>query len=67
MTSSNKEHWRTIRWIFKYLRGSSDVCLRFRTTRDGFIRYVDSDFVGDLDKRRYLTGYMFIIGGCAIN
>ena len=36
-------------------------------TRDGVTRYVDSDYVEDLDKRRSLIGYVFTIGGCAIN
>ena len=49
------------------LRGSSDVCLQFRRMRHGVIGYVDSDFVGDLDKRRSLTKYVFTIRGCAIS
>ena len=28
---------------------------------------MDPDYVGDLDKRRSLTGYVFSIGGCAIS
>ncbi|KAF3680613.1 hypothetical protein FXO37_03233 [Capsicum annuum] len=40
---------------------------RFGRNRDGVIGYVDSDFAGDHDKRRSLTGYVFTIGGCAIS
>ncbi|KAG8501303.1 hypothetical protein CXB51_003446 [Gossypium anomalum] len=39
----------------------------FGRTEDGVIGYVDADFAGDLDRRRSLTGYVFTIGGCAIN
>ncbi|KAG8482828.1 hypothetical protein CXB51_024043 [Gossypium anomalum] len=39
----------------------------FGRTKDGVIGYVDADFVGDLDRRRSLTGYVFTIGGCAIS
>lgn len=28
---------------------------------------MDSDYVGNLNKRRSLTGYVFTLGGCAIN
>jgi hypothetical protein len=28
---------------------------------------VDSDSANDLDKRRYLVGYVFTVGGCAIS
>ena len=47
--------------------GSTDVSLHFGWTRDGVVGYVDSDFVGDLNKRRSLTGYVFIVGSCAIS
>ncbi|KAG8493115.1 hypothetical protein CXB51_010427 [Gossypium anomalum] len=39
----------------------------FGRTRDRVIRYVDVDFAGDFDRRRSLTCYVFIIGGCAIS
>ena len=44
-----------------------DVYLYFGKTRDVVVGYVDSDFVGDLNKRRSLTGYVFIAGSCAIS
>jgi ATP-binding cassette subfamily B (MDR/TAP) protein 1 len=28
---------------------------------------VDSDYAGDLDKRRSLTGYVFTVGDCAVS
>ena len=37
MENTNKEHWKAIQWIFKYLCGSSDVCLHFGRARDGVI------------------------------
>ncbi|KAH9649108.1 Integrase catalytic domain-containing protein [Citrus sinensis] len=33
----------------------------------GLYGYVDSDYAGDLDKRRSLTGYMFFLDGCLVN
>ncbi|PHT33090.1 hypothetical protein CQW23_29427 [Capsicum baccatum] len=55
MANSGKEHWKAVSWIFRYLHGSTDVCLQFGRNRDGIIGYVDSDFAGDHDKRRSLT------------
>ena len=49
------------------MRGSSSVCSQFGRTRDGVAGYVDYDYVGDLNKRRSLTEYVFTIGGCAIS
>jgi hypothetical protein len=52
---------------FRYLRGTSNACLQFGHSKIGLVGYVDSDYAGDLDKRRSLTGYVFTIGGCAVS
>ena len=44
--------------FFRYLWGTSGACLQFGKSRDGLVDYVDSDYAGDLDKRRSLTGYI---------
>ena len=67
MANPGKEHWKAVQWIFRYLRGTSSACLQFGRSRDGLVGYVDSDFAGDLDRRRSLTGYVFTIGGCAVS
>jgi hypothetical protein len=28
MANPDKEHWNAVQWIFKYLRGTSNACLR---------------------------------------
>jgi ribonuclease HI len=41
--------------------------LQFGSTTKRLIGYVDSDYAGDLDKRRSLTVYVFTVGGCAVS
>ena len=67
MSNPGKEHWKTVQWIFRYLRGTVDSCLKFARTDQGFIGCVDSDYATDLDRRRSLTGYMFTVGSCAVS
>jgi hypothetical protein len=67
MANPGKEHWKAVQWIFRYLRGTSNACLKFGKTDEGLVGYVDSDFAADLDKRRSLTGYVFTLGGCAVS
>ncbi|KAG8502915.1 hypothetical protein CXB51_000770 [Gossypium anomalum] len=67
MANLDKEHWKAVQWILRYLRGTTDVCLQFGRTEDRVIGYVDVDFPGDLDRRRSLTGHVFTIEGCAIS
>ena len=67
MEKPGKEHWKAVQWIMRYLRGSNSVCLQFGRTRDEVAGYVDFDYVGDLDKRRSFTRYVFTIRGCVIS
>jgi hypothetical protein len=41
--------------------------LKFGRTEKRLIGYVDSDFAGDLDRQRSLTGYVFTVGSCAVS
>jgi hypothetical protein len=56
-----------VKWIFRYLKGTIDACLVFENGDGALTGYVDSDFGGDLDKRRFLTGYVFTLGECTIS
>jgi hypothetical protein len=67
MSNPGKEHWKAVQWIFKYLCGSFSACLCFGKSGDGLVGYVDSDYGGDLDRRRSLSGYVFTVGDCAVS
>jgi len=54
----------------RYLKGSANIGLYFDrgTNSDCKIAgYLDSDFTGDLDRRRSLTGYAFTLSGSVIS
>ena len=34
---------------------------------DGLRGYADSDYAGDLDRKRSLIGYIFMLNGCTVN
>ncbi|KAH9717217.1 hypothetical protein KPL71_021741 [Citrus sinensis] len=53
-----------VKWILRYLYGTVDVGLLFKKDcGQQCVGYCDSDFAGDLDKRRSTTGYIFTLGG----
>jgi hypothetical protein len=57
-----KEHWNAVKWILRYLKGTSHFGLLFdkhSVKEIGVMGFVDSDFAGDLDKRRSISGYVF--------
>ena len=62
-----KQHWEAVKWILRYLKGSSDTCLCFTGASLKLQGYVDVDFAGDIDSRKSTTGFVFILGGTAIS
>ncbi|KAK3038599.1 hypothetical protein RJ639_027262 [Escallonia herrerae] len=65
MGNPGKKHWDAVKWIFRYLVGSTNFGVMF--DRDGakgeVSGFVDSDYAGDLDSRRSTTGYIFTFYG----
>ncbi|XP_071728192.1 secreted RxLR effector protein 161-like [Rutidosis leptorrhynchoides] len=63
-----KVHWQAVQWILRYLKGTTDIGLVFDSGGNTNVTgYVDSDYAGDLDRRRSQTGYVFTLGRCAIS
>ena len=70
MRNPGNAHWQAVKWILRYLRGTTDVGLMFDKT-GGFdgctIGSVDSDYADDYDRRRSLTDYVFTLSSCAVS
>ena len=67
MENLGKEHWNVVKWVLRHLRATSDYCITFNNNIDYVCGFVDSDFTGDLDKRRSSLGYVFTLAGGAIS
>lgn len=53
------EHWQAVKRIFRYLKGTANVRLRYTKTKDFTLQaYSDADWGGDLEERKYCTGYI---------
>ena len=55
MENPGKEHWQVVKWILRYLRGTSTNALHFEGTHIFLQGYVDADMAGDKDIRRSTT------------
>ena len=67
MANRSGEHWIIVKKILRYIRRTSDVTLcygRYDFTVKG---YVDSDFVGDLDKKEIHSSYVFTLAGATVS
>jgi hypothetical protein len=65
MANPGKQHWNAVKWIFRYLKGTTDYGITFvRQNNDlSVVGYVDADYAWDLDDRRSTTGYVFTLAG----
>jgi hypothetical protein len=60
MANPGKQYWDVVKWIFRYLRGTTDYGITFARLKSDMsvVGHVDADYAGDLDDRRSTTGYV---------
>ncbi|PWA78795.1 Gag-Pol [Artemisia annua] len=67
MAKPGREHWKVVKRIIRYNKGTSDVALCFGESDSIVKGYVDSDYAGDLDKSKSTTRYVFTLSGGTIS
>ena len=67
LSKPGKEHWEAVKWILRYLKGISKLCLCFGGVDLILEGYTDSDMAGDLDGRKSTSGFMYTFAGGAIS
>ena len=64
LQNPGRQHWDAVKWILRYLRGTTGHGIMFGKHEDtSVVGYVDADYVGDMDSRRFTTGYVFTLCG----
>ena len=67
MSRPEKQHWEAVKWILRYLRGSTNTCLYFIGASLKLQGYVDADLASDIDSRNSTTKFVFTLGGTTIS
>jgi hypothetical protein len=73
MSKPGKEHWTTVKRLFRYLCGTKDYAICYQRKPRGDIGksnvhgFVDTEWVGDLDRQRSTRRYVFKMFGGAIS
>jgi hypothetical protein len=63
MESLRTSHWKAAKRILRYVRGSVDLGLHYlKTNNFKLIGYSDSDWYGDIDDRKSISGFTFYVG-----
>ena len=60
-------HWRAVKRILWYLRGTIDHALCYHGGDLRLTSYRDADWASDKDERKSTLGYAFILGGKAVS
>lgn len=66
-TCYNDTHWKAAKRVLRYLKGTSDLCLRFKKTEEPLVGYADADWASCTIDRRSYTGHCFIYGGAFVS
>lgn len=57
------EHWRGVKHMLRYLRGTKFRKLRFQKTGKKLQAYSDADWGGDIIDRKSFSGYVLLLAG----
>lgn len=66
-SNHGEAHWRAVKRIFRYLKGTANYKLKFSRCEKPFYCYVDSDWASDIDKRRSCTGQIIVMSNGAVS
>lgn len=66
LSNPGREHWNAVKWIMRYLRGTSDWRLSFGSEKPMLVAYTDADLAGDVDTRKSTSGYLITFAGGAV-
>ena len=63
MTNPGEAHWNAVKWILRYLKGTSRSCLCFGSGDPVLQAYTGADYAGDADSRKSTSGYLMTYAG----
>jgi len=51
LTNPGKQNWQAVKWILRYLKGTSHYCLCFGQDETMLEGFIDADMAGDMDTK----------------
>ncbi|GJZ80925.1 retrovirus-related pol polyprotein from transposon TNT 1-94 [Tanacetum coccineum] len=67
MSNPGREHWEAVKWLLRYLKGTSKATLCFSRKEVVLEGFFYSDYGGCLDSGKSTTGYVFTVGGTSVS
>ena len=69
MSNPSKEHWTSLKWLLRYLKGKLNHGLVYKKSKKNFLLegFIDSDYAGNRDNRKSTSAYFFLLNGNCIS
>ncbi|GKC00217.1 hypothetical protein Tco_0986353, partial [Tanacetum coccineum] len=67
LSNPGKKHWEDVKWIFRYLRGTSKLGITFGNGKPMLVGFTDSDMAGNKDNMKSTSGYLMTFAGGAVS
>ncbi|GKA88607.1 retrovirus-related pol polyprotein from transposon TNT 1-94 [Tanacetum coccineum] len=67
MSNPGREHWEVVKWLLRYLKGTSKATLCFSRKEVVLKGFSNLDYRSCLDSGKSTTGYVFIVGGTTVS
>ena len=67
MSNPGKEHWNAVKWILRYMKGTSNMCLQFGSGKPQLNGFTDSDMSADVVTSRSTSGYVMTYAGGVVS
>ena len=62
-----KEHWKLLKRISRYIKGTIDLCLNFSADSTEVTGWPDASWADNLDDRKSTGAYLIFIGSCLVS
>ncbi|PKI41917.1 hypothetical protein CRG98_037667 [Punica granatum] len=66
LSNPRKIHWKAMKWILRYPKGTSRLCLCFGNGKPILGGFTDADIAVDHDSKKSTSGYLFILARGAV-
>ncbi|GKA50088.1 putative RNA-directed DNA polymerase [Tanacetum coccineum] len=67
LSNPGKAHWKAVKWILRYLRGTSKICICYGYDKPVLKAFTYFDMARDVDTRKSVSGYLVTFGGGAVS
>lgn len=66
-SNPGQQHWNAAKRVLRYLKGTKSNKLCFNSNGGNLEGFCDADWANDIDDRKSITGYVFVLSGGAIS